>query len=216
MSILSMPEEILDLCISDLCLRDILSIRNTCKSLKKVASEVSINVNADWLYDKEKGNKILPNANVQKFKRDIDRNGITKIYVVDEDSEILHCEDGPAIYSEAGREYYKYGKIHRPRDQGPAIDYNFRNVNNTDYNFSAGYYNGITMRKKLSHNGMFSEYWENGKRIHSPIHSPIHMFSLNMSLLDREIIEQTPRGATEVDYVEEARRITKNMNIGTS
>ena len=208
MSIVSIPEEILDLCISGLCLRDILSIRNTCKLLKHTASEVSINVKADWLYDKDKGNKILPNAIIQKFKTEIDRNGITKIYVVDEDSEILHCEDGPAIYSEAGREYYKYGKIHRPRDKGPAIDYNFRNVNNTDYNFSAGYYNGTAMREKLSQNGMFSEYWENGKRVDSLI----HMFSLNMNILDGEIIEQTPRGATEVNYVEEARRITQNMN----
>lgn len=199
-----MPEEILNLCFSDLSLQDILSTRNTCKQLKHVASEVNIDVNADWLYDKDKGIKILPNANVHKFRREIDTtNGITKIYTVcDTGIKTLHCEDGPAIYSEAGREYYKYGKLHRPKNQGPAIEYNFRNVNNTDYNFNAGYYNGIAMRKKLSQNGMFEEYWENGVRIKSFIPG----FSLNMDMLDGEINEQTPQGAKEINYVEEAER----------
>jgi len=162
-----MPEEILNLCFMDLDLSDILSIRNTCKQLKHAASEVSIHVNTDWSYDKDKGKKILPNAHVRKFRKELDEtNGISKIYMVcDSGSKTLHCEDGPAIYSEAGREYYNYGKLHRLSNNGPAIEYNFRNVNNTDYNFNAGYYNGTDMRKKLSYNGIFEEYWENGNRI---------------------------------------------------
>lgn len=112
----------------------------------------------------EKCNKIFRKTKVEVHIEC--KKGITKKYLVSDKHKLLHSDIGPAIISEAGREYYNMGKLHRPKNQGPAIEYNFRNVNNNDYDFNAGYYNSTIMRNKLSKTGMFEEYWENGHRVY--------------------------------------------------
>lgn len=204
-----MPDEMLNMCFSDLELQDLLSSRNVCKQWKHIASEVDIKVKADWLYDEVKGTGILPRATVQKIHEEIDnKNGITKIYSVYSGIKTIHCDDGPALYSEVCREYYRNGILHRSKNEGPAVEYDFSNADNNDYDFNSGYYNSIDLRKKLSYNGKFEEYWENGFRIY-PINPPSNVFKINMSMLDNIANEQTPRGAMEIDYIEEARRISQ-------
>lgn len=91
-------------------------------------------------------------------------NGVTRKYLIlPNGNTLLHCEDGPALFSNAGYEYYYMGKLHRNKKQGPAVSYNFRNIDSNNYEY--GYYSSNIMRKKLADFGMFEEYWEDGKRI---------------------------------------------------
>jgi hypothetical protein len=83
---------------------------------------------------------------------------ITKIFTKD---NVLHCDNGPAVYSHDSNEYYQGGVRHR--DRGPAVF-----IKTDNYIRAEWWKNGVLHRLNkpaiVDSDGTV-EYWEDGFRV---------------------------------------------------
>jgi hypothetical protein len=86
---------------------------------------------------------------------------ITKIFI--KDTSILHCVDGPAVFSDDTKEYYRQGARHR--ENGPAVL-----ITKDNYIRAEWWIDGKLHRENkpavIDSEGTV-EYWKDGSQAHS-------------------------------------------------